>query len=491
MIRPISFCIPVTDTEVEYLELLLTSLEKSTQSNIHEVIVFVDSIQPEPIIDKLVERKNLFASFKIMTLGSGVPHTIGLQSNMSLMVQECRNNIFCHLQSDMVVSPGIDEVISRYLYDGEDDSNPLLKRVISLTRIEPPLHPPSPEKITHDFGKTPSEFNNLGWDAFVAFVENAKATKIATEGRKEMPDQFFSPFAMFKQSYIDIGGFDTGFLCSREDSDFIVRLHALKCELLQPLEAMVYHFTCVASRGLNWFNAESEDNPSNPSSIYQWADMAEVRRFIRKWGTFAHNIEYTSFSQLRIVLDSDVTPMVIDAILDIEPYFYDIQIEGPNSQFLAGFLVSTCRFNSEYYTAQKRKRSPNLMFSYDFRFTSIDPDRGKEYRPMLNSRLTLPVSVLKKVINSNHIRDFYEVISTLHLLPKTHESGVYDIQIVPNSEIPSVQLIILSTENRIPFIVDSASDSCYYFTIRKFSKTYMDLGDYVNVVLSPRFQELY
>jgi len=434
-----------------------------------------------------------------MTLGSSIPHAIGLQQNMSLMVDDCKNSIFCHLQSDMVASPGIDEVITRYLYEGEDTSTPHLNRVVSLTRIEPPLHPPSPEKITHDFGKNPSEFNNLGWDSFVSFVDNTKVAKIAKEGKKELLDQFFSPFAMFKQSYIDVGGFDTIFLCSREDSDFIVRLHSLNYELIQPLEAMVYHFTCVASRGVNWFDNESEDNPSNPSSIYQWADMAEVRRFIRKWGTFAHNIEYTSFSQLRIILDSDVTPMVIDALLDIEPYFYNIQIEGPHSQFLAHFLNATCQFNSEYYTAQKRKRDVNLGFYYGFRFNSVYPNVEHKRLPLLNSELTLPVSVLKKVISSNHIRDFYESVGTLHLLPKTHEPGVYDIQIVPNSKIPSVQLNILSTENRIPFIVNRDRDTVYdgigsifNTVIRRYEKDHTlseSSEEYANVIVSSAYND--
>jgi len=42
------------------------------------------------------------------------------------------------------------------------------KRIVSLTRIEPPLHPPGPEKILQDFGIEPEEFNE---DALFAYLQ--------------------------------------------------------------------------------------------------------------------------------------------------------------------------------------------------------------------------------------------------------------------------------------------------------------------------------
>ena len=113
--------------------------------------------------------------------------------------------------------------------------------------------------------------------------------------------------------------------------------------------------------------------------------------------------------------------------------------------------------------------------------------------------MTLPVSVLKKVISSNHIRDFYESVGTLHLLPKTHEPGVYDIQIVPNSKIPSVQLNILSTENRIPFIVNRDRDTVYdgigsifNTVIRRYEKDHTlseSSEEYANVIVSSAYND--
>ena len=96
------------------------------------------------------------------------------------------------------------------------------------------------------------------------------------------------PFGSFKSTYFDImGGFDTQFRCSREDSDFIIRLKAGNVETLQTWDASVYHYTCVSSRGTDWYKDDSQAEIKNQWQSY--ADQEELKRFIRKWGYFGHD----------------------------------------------------------------------------------------------------------------------------------------------------------------------------------------------------------
>ena len=60
------------------------------------------------------------------------------------------NDIVMIYHADMYALPGLDEEINKHIKPGT---------VVSLTRIEPPLHPPGPEKILEDYGIEPEEFN--------------------------------------------------------------------------------------------------------------------------------------------------------------------------------------------------------------------------------------------------------------------------------------------------------------------------------------------
>ena len=59
------------------------------------------------------------------------------------------NDVVMIFHADMYLCPKADEEIDKYLEPG---------KVVSLTRIEPPLHPDGPEKIIMDFGIEPEEF---------------------------------------------------------------------------------------------------------------------------------------------------------------------------------------------------------------------------------------------------------------------------------------------------------------------------------------------
>jgi hypothetical protein len=84
------------------------------------------------------------------------------------MFDAAKNDIVCYLQSDMVVGKDLDVHIGNDLSD--------VNTVLSFTRIEPPLHPPSPEKIVENIGITPEEFNFDKFNRIVKDIQNEDRT---------------------------------------------------------------------------------------------------------------------------------------------------------------------------------------------------------------------------------------------------------------------------------------------------------------------------
>ena len=149
-----------------------------------------------------------------------------------------------------------------------------------------------------------------------------------------------------KETYFKVmGGFDTRFRCSREDSDFIIRLNAHNLESLQTWNASVYHYTCVSSRGTDWYKKDSTAEIKN-----QWqtkADQEELKRFIRKWGYFGH--DYKPKYNSTLVLDINTSPN-ITTLSQIEPYFDKIVL---NDEVLLNQLISFIEFESTYYSNKR------------------------------------------------------------------------------------------------------------------------------------------
>ena len=138
--KPISFCINTSRNEREYLLLLLNSLRENTQIENHEVLVFIDS-DNQNTYGALTEYKNYIPSLKIC---KNTKCPLGHQRNSAILFNEAKNDIICYLQSDMVVGLEFDKHIIENLTDENT--------VLSCARIEPPIHPESPEKITKNFG---------------------------------------------------------------------------------------------------------------------------------------------------------------------------------------------------------------------------------------------------------------------------------------------------------------------------------------------------
>jgi len=401
MIKPITFCIPTANNERDYILLLLESLKINTQIDKHEILIFVDS-DNQNTYESLLEKKLQFPNMRIYRNETGYP--IGTQRNVSIMFNEAKNDIVCYLQSDMVAGKNIDKHISDELRD--------INSVLSFTRIEPPLHPPSPEKIVENLGITPEEFD---FNKFNSIVDT-----IQSENRNILNDVYFAPFALFKKTWFDvIGGFDTQFRCSREDSDFVVRCKLNNISLIQSWKTIVYHFTCVSSRGIDWYKTDEIAKYKN--ELQKKADVQEVLRFIRKWGKFGHKIDCVYDIGFFIDMDHYLDPTLI---LNLEPYVSNLYF---NDKYFIDHLVNTVEFNSHYYSNLRWKYTLDHWNKSKNAFNLTDFSKRIKYSDDNN----IPNDIVISCKNSDIINSFDSFITLFNNLHETiHQTdiGTYDYE---------------------------------------------------------------
>jgi GT2 family glycosyltransferase len=243
--------------------------------NLHEIIIFVDS-DNQNTTEMLLQQKSLFPNLVIVK-NNGPP--IGYASNINWMFKKAKYNITSYIQSDQVICLDYDTRILSHLTNN---------MILSSTRIEPPLHSQFDNAITYvkDFGLVPSEFR---YEEFLRYTESIK-------NKTKLTNYFFAPFTLYKHLWTDIGGHDVSFKKSREDSDIAVRFCLKKYDLIQCWDALVYHFSCTSSRGLDWWKSENKDK----EIVRQQNDAIEMKRFIDKWGIFIHPSSYKDIEALSL-----------------------------------------------------------------------------------------------------------------------------------------------------------------------------------------------
>jgi len=304
MIPQISICINTAINERHHIELLFRSLEKNLYRKDHEIIVYVEN-DNQDTTGFLLTQKTHFPNLKIII--NPLPIPLGYARNINLMFERAIHDRVSYLQSDQVICANYDIEVLKHL---REDT------IISSTRIEPPLHPPSPEKITHDFGLDPSKFD---LNAFTNFANSCK--------KDQQTDFWFAPFTLFKNNWIEIGGHDTLFRRSREDSDLLYRFSMKDIKIKQVWNALVYHFTCTSSRGPEWWTEKAKTR----TQLQQTADMVEMHRFLRKWPQFKHTTTFNPETEYKYQISTNfynVAPRDYD-LLRYYFMFHRIYIDNP------------------------------------------------------------------------------------------------------------------------------------------------------------------
>ena len=275
------------------------------------------------------------------------PTRLGHTILYDTLVNEVATNDICMIyHADMYLCPGALDAIEKHLKE---------KTIVSLTRIEPPLHPDGPEKILLDCGIEPEEFHE---EQLLVQVDRLKNKDKTTEG-------IFAPWAFWKKDFQEIGGHDEMFAPqSKEDTDIFNRFHLNGIKFVQTWEGFVYHMTCRGSR----FADGAQRNPNGEVFMKnretdEWLaqNQKSTREFIRKWGHFCKH-------------DALMKPIV--------PPKYDIGIIIKNctSQLLEALepWCSTIYTDLEEFVLYEMKEQPNTSFNLSDRLKPYDNEKQNE-----------------------------------------------------------------------------------------------------------------
>lgn len=230
--------------------------------------------------------------------------------------------------ADMYLCPGALDAIETLMYDLEttkEDTHKHLniverrKRIVSLTRIEPPLHPSGPEKLVFNFGVEPDNFDeNKLLEAVRHFKLNPAMNTKTTEG-------VFAPWAFWKSDFQEIGGHDPLFAPqSKEDSDIFNRFQLNGVEFIQTWQGFVYHMTCRGSR----FNPTLTSVGKN-STEWEQQNQRSARNFIRKWGHFVkHDPLMKPIIPHKYDIGISISNCTYDLLYAVEPWASKIYLTG-------------------------------------------------------------------------------------------------------------------------------------------------------------------
>jgi glycosyltransferase involved in cell wall biosynthesis len=201
-----------------------------------------------------------------------VGHTILYDKGVDLS----RTEVFTIFHADMITTPNHIPNLLKHLAK---------QTVVAATRIEPPLHPPGPEKYVRAYGFEPEEFKKEEFVAEVVTLEDTNEGK-TTSG-------IFAPWCMYKEDFQAIGGHDPLFApMELEDSDIFNRMYLAGYQLIQSRDSFVYHMTCRGSRFKDGIEIEAEIPLPDGTIWYKPKDSEEYkalraikfREWWRKWG---------------------------------------------------------------------------------------------------------------------------------------------------------------------------------------------------------------
>jgi len=270
--QSVTFIIPCRNN-LTYLQQAVNSIEHY-YSNYHQIVILDDASN-----DGTWEWINSLNKPHIKTYRNEGPDRVGHTVLYDIGISLAETPIVTILHSDMVVT-------KNYVSNMLKNLTPL--SVVSATRIEPPLHPPGPEKYVKNFGMEPDEFK-LQFDEFEKFVEVKQA-----ENKDTNTNGIFAPWMLYKEDFRTMGGHDKLFApMELEDSDIFNRFHLCDYKLIQSRDAFVYHMTCRGSRFKDGIEIEKEIPLPDGTIWYKPKDSKEYlelrqnkfKEWWRKWHT--------------------------------------------------------------------------------------------------------------------------------------------------------------------------------------------------------------
>jgi len=242
------------------------------------------------------------------------------------------------------------------------------KTVVSGTRIEPPLHPPGPEKYVKDFGLEPEEFREIDFINFVKQCETDNANK-TTNG-------IFAPWLMYKEDFFAIQGHDKKLFAPMEleDSDLFNRFLLAGYTFIQSRDAFVYHMTCRGSRfkdGIKIVNEIPIGNDSiwkkaQDSDEYTKLREIKFREWWRKWHSdVLHNENMFPIVKHKYNIGFSVTNCNDKLLEALEPWCTTLYVDCPYDSYIEKNQPHT-KFNlNNKIVPYHREKTNDIVIEFD------------------------------------------------------------------------------------------------------------------------------
>ena len=346
--KKISFIQP-SRNNLKYLKWSYESIRKNLDPQ-HE-ICWADDFSDDGTWEWMQETAKQDGNIKI-TRNEG-PNRLGHTILYDTLVDMATSDIVMIYHADMYACPNMDEYVLKHLEPG---------KVVSATRIEPPLHPDGPEKILKDFGIEPEEFDEKGLLEFVMDY-NSKQHDKPTKG-------IFAPWAIYKDDFTSIGGHDPLYAPqSKEDSDIFNRFVLNGYDLIQTWRGFVYHMTCRGSR----FKDGALRNPAGQvfmkgreSSEWLAQNLRSTRNFIRKWG---HMVQHDELMHPIVPPKYDVGFIVKNSspnmIKELEPWCSTLYVDCDYDEYVKDEQKDTAFDLFDRIKPYDNEKNNEILVSFD------------------------------------------------------------------------------------------------------------------------------
>ena len=368
MSKTISFIQP-SRNNLKYLQWSYNSIRKNLGYR-HE-ICWADDFSNDGTWDWM---NKIFKKDKnVKIIRNDGPNRLGHTILYDRLVDIATNDIIMIYHADMYACPGLDDEVLKHLEPG---------KVVSATRIEPPLHPDGPEKVLKDFGIEPEEFDELG---LMSFLHEERE-----HGEDKLTEGIFAPWAIYK-----------------EDSDIFNRFQLAGYETIQTWQGFVYHMTCRGSR----FKDGAMRNPAGQvfmkgreSSEWLAQNLKSTRNFIRKWG---HMVKHDEYLKPIVPPKYDIGFVAYNCdknlLRELEPWCSKIYLDS----------------GSDYIGEYTKEEQPDTQFNLDERVKMYGNSKVSELHDIC-------VEFDCRMLNANN---FQTIVNLSEIIQQSGELGVmeYDI----------------------------------------------------------------
>ena len=384
--KPISFIQP-SRNNLKYLKWSYNSIRKNL-GYVHEICM-ADDFSNDGTWEWMQEIQKKDPNVKIHR--NEGPTRLGHTILYDTLINDyATNDIVMIFHADMYATPRIDEEIDKHIKPGV---------VVSLTRIEPPLHPDGPEKLLHDFGIEPEEFK-----------EQELLREYETFKRDTTTEGIFAPWAIYKSDFQKIGGHDPLYAPqSKEDSDIFNRFVLAGYKLVQTWSGFVYHMTCRGSR----FADGAKRNPDGQVFMKnretdEWLQQnhRSTRNFIRKWGHFVkHDAHLKPIVPPKYDIGFVIKNCGSDLLYELEPWCSDIYID---SQHMNEYLI---------------QENQNTLYDLESKVHSINAEKQNDIIVRFDAQEFTPQQF-------NYIAQLSEILSNDEGLEEgSFDLGIFEIEI--------------------------------------------------------------